>query len=169
MTSLSLAARNYLAQDPELRALLGRSQSWDTWIFDTKPVGVRIENTSRCMIVINESGTWTTRNEHNTMRFPQLQVDIWADPTRNSDLSVQVYDASDKIERIAKVLDKHLHLTDPGTVLGRPYVWGTAEQVLAKTGVVIAGCFHRDGPTISDVRETDGTLMGRLVYGVNVL
>ena len=169
MTSLSLAARNYLAQDPELRALLGRSQSWDTWIFDTKPVGVRIENTSRCMIVINEDGTWAARNEHNTLRFPRLQVDIWADPTRNSDGSVQVYDASDKIERIAKVLDKHLHLTDPGTSMGMPYIWGTAEEISSKTGVVIAGSHHREGPSLSDVRDTDGTLMGRLVYGVNVL
>lgn len=168
MTELSLAARNFLAQDAGLRALVGRSASWDTWIFDENPINVKVENTSRCLIVVNEDGTWTSPNDHNTMTFPQLVIDVWADPTRNEDRSVKVNDAKSKIERIQKYLDKHFHLVDSGTRQGMPYVWGTGAQVASKTGVVVAGSHRMSGPVFSPIRDTDGAYMGRFTYGVNV-
>ena len=168
MTDLSLAIRNYLAQDAGLRELLGRSISWDTWIFYENPINVKVENTGKCLLVINEDGTWTSPNDHNTMRFPRVYIDIWADPTRNEDRSVKVNDAKSKIERIQKLLDKHLHLTDAGTRQGMPYIWGTTDQVASKTGVVVAGSHRVDGPTLSPIRDTDGAYMGRMTYGVNV-
>lgn len=168
MTDLSLALRNYLAQDAELRALLGRSVSWDTWIFDESPLNVKVEGTSKCLIVINEQGTWTSPNGHNTMRFPQLIVDVWADPTRNADRSVQKLDAKTKIQDIQTVLDRHLHLTDPATSAGMPYIWGTAAQVAGKTGVVITGSHRSSGPNFSPIRDSEGSWMGQLTYDVNV-
>lgn len=167
MTTLSLAARNMLIQDVTLTALLGRSSTWSSWVFDQKPLGVKVEGTSRCLIVVNEGSPWTSPNEHNTMKFPTLLVDIWADPTRNDDKSVKHWDADTKIENIQDELDRLLHLVDPGTSHGMPYVWGTAAQVATQTGVVIAGCLRISGPEISPIRDSDGSFMGRLTYGVN--
>lgn len=167
MTDLSLAVRNLLAQDIELTALLGKSASWDTWIFDEKPVNVRIENTSKCLIVINESDPWTSPNQHNTLKFPTILVDIWADPTRNPDKSVQKFDAKSKIERIQDFVDHHLHLVDPGDASGGPQVWGTPTQISAKTGVVVTGSQRLSGPVYSPIRDTVEAWMGRYTYGVN--
>lgn len=167
MTTLSLAARNTLAQDPELKALLGRSVSWSTWIFDEDPLNVHVENTSRSLIVINEGDPWTSSNGHNTMTFPSLVVDIWSDPSRNSDKTVKVSDARTKIFGIKKLVDKHFHLVDSGTSQGLPWIWGTAAQIASRTGVVIAGSHHLSGPSFSPIRDTDGAYMGRIIYAVN--
>lgn len=169
MTTLSLNVRNFLAQRESLTALLGSSPTWDTWIFDQRPIGVKIENTQRCMIVVNEFRPYTAPNDHNTMRFPQITIDIWADPTRNSNKSVKTYDADTKIERIQKEIDAVMHTVDMGTPGGMPHIWGTAEQVANKTGSVIAGSTRIDGPDYSDVKDSDGTRMGRLLYGVNLV
>ena len=167
MTSLSLAARNLLGQDPALKALLGRSASWSTWVFDETPYA-RFEGTSKCLIVVNEEGTWTFPNEHNSMRFPKLIIDVWADPTRNPDKSVKVQDAKTKIEDIGKHLNRHFHLVDGGTPTGMPFVWGTAEEIAAKSGVVITGSQRLNGPEYSPVTDSQGSIMGRYEFGVNV-
>lgn len=169
MTSLSLAARNQLAQDTELTALLGKSLTWDTWIFDERPIGVKIENTQKCLIVVNEEDQADSPNEHNTLLFPSLVVDVWADPTRNDDKSVRVYDAKNKIEAISRLVNRHFHTVDMGTPQGGPLIWGTAEEVAEKTGVVVAASARRSGPTYSPVRDSDGSFMGRLVYAVHQL
>lgn len=170
MTILSLNARNQLAQRVPLTKLLGRSQSWATWIFDERPVGVAVEGTSRCMLVINEARPFTDMNDHNTMRFPQLIVDIWADPTRDpSDKSVSVHDATRKIEAIIPHIDAVMHTVDRGSANGSILIWGTAEQVAARTGSFVAGSQRIDGPDYSDVKDTDGGKMARLTYGVHLV
>lgn len=169
MTQLSLGIRNLLAQDSELKALLGRSQSWDTWIFSDDPVGVKVENTQKSLIVVTENGTWTAPNGHNTERFPRVFVDVWSDPTRNANLGVKVFDAKDKIEAIVKVVNKHLHTVNLSNPQGMPYIWGTAEQIADKTGVVVAGSQQLEGPDYSPIRDSTGSFMGRVTYGVNVV
>lgn len=176
MTALTYAARNLLAQDTELTALLGRSLNWPTWIFADKPF-VKIENSQRVLIVITQGDPWAPPNPHNTQTFPLLNVDVWADPTRNADKSVKEYDADDKIEAVVKHLNKHFHTVNVGVpydapaylgTRGMPRIWGTAEQIAEKTGVVVTGSQRLDGPSLSDMRESEGTRMGRMQYGVNV-
>lgn len=169
MTTLSLNVRNQLARTPRVTALLGSSVTWDTWIFDQKPLGVKIEGTQRCMIVVNEFRPYTDPNEHNTLRFPQITIDIWADSTRTSGGAVKTLDADTKIETIAKQIDSVMHLVDGATSSGSLIVWGTAQQEAQKTGSVIAGSLRLSGPDYSDVKDADGTRMGRLTYGVHVL
>lgn len=170
MTILSLAIRNELARIPGLTALLAKSDSWDTWIFDERPVKAAIEGTQKCMIVVNQANLYTAANEHNTLRFPQVNIDIWADPTRNSNKSVKVFDAKAKIEAIFPFVDKFLHRVDRGTSAGNVMIWGTAQQVAQKTGVVIAGSHRISGDIeYSPVRDSEGTLMGRITYGVHML
>lgn len=168
MTELSLGARNLLAQDEELRGMLARSVKWDTWIFDENPVGSKIENTSKCLIVITEGDAWTGANEHNTAWFPTLDVDVWADPTRNEDnKSVKLFDAKTKIERIVRQVDKSLHRLSAHN-RGLPMIWGTAEEIDSKTGVVVATSLRASGNIIySPIRDTDGAWMGRVTYNIS--
>ena len=169
MTTLSLNVRNQLARRQSLTDLLGSSRSWSTWIFDQKPVGVKIEGTSRCMIVVNEFRPYTSPNPHNTMTFPQITIDIWADPTRNPDKSVKTWDADTKIEAIVKEVKAVMHTVDLGASNGSLIIWGTAPQVAQKTGSIIAGSTLRDGPDYSDVKDSEGSRMGRLLFDVNVV
>lgn len=165
MTQLSLAVRNTLAQDPAVTALVAHSASWDTWIFDEKPIGARFENNGTCLIVINEVGTWTDANEHNRLYFPLLQVDIWADPDRRADKTILRDNARQKILTIQRAIDRTLH-----TVTGSPqgwYVWGTAAEIANRTGVFVAGSKRRSGPDFSDIDNTEKAVMGRYTYGVN--
>lgn len=167
MTQLTLAIRNLLAQDAELRALLGKSASWDTWIFSEELIGVKVEGTQKCLIVVAEDDTWTSPNEHNTMRFPQVFVDIWADPTRNANKSIRQFDAKDKIEAIQPLIDRHLHLVDGANSEGKPRIWGTEEQIANKTGIVVTGSQRLNGPRYSPIRDSEGSWMGRFTYGIN--
>ncbi len=168
MTELSLAARNLLAQDAGIKALVAKSQSWDTWIFDENPVGSKIENTSKCLIVLWEGDPWTAPNPHNTMTFPTLVVDIWADPTRNADKSIKKFDAKNKIEDIHKLVRAHFHTVDMATPQGTPFIWGTASEIASRTGLVVAASQLLSGPSYSPVRDSEGSWMGRYTYGVNV-
>jgi len=176
MTVLSLAARNYLAQDTKLTALLGRSATFTEWIFDTKPYA-KIENSQSALIVVSESGNWQPRNQHNTQKYPRLIVDIWADPTRNPDHSVKIDDADRKIDKIRDVLSTHLHLVNPDVNVDDPdwmgakrypHVWGTQSEIFTRFGVIISGSQELSGPELSDVRDSNGARMGRLTYGVSV-
>ena len=167
MTRLSLAVRNTLAQDPRLQELVAKSPSWDIWIFDEKPVMARFEGNGKCLVVINEGEPWTDPNEHNTLLFPSLIVDIWADPDRKPDKTVLRDNAKDKIQAIARVIDTHLHRVDPGGADGGFIIWGTAEQISTKTGVLVTESKKRSGPVFSPIGDTDQAWMGRYVYGVN--
>lgn len=173
MTALTLAIRNELARIEPLTALLARSASWDTWIFDQRPVKAAIEGTQKCMIVVSQGGSYTGANDSNTLRFPQVHIDIWADPTRNmvaEDRPVKVYDAESKIEKIFPYVDAFLHRVDRGTPSGDLLIWGTTDEVATKTGVVVAGSLRLSGDIeYSPVRDSVGTMMGRITYGVNVL
>lgn len=169
MTRLAQNVRNELAKDTRIRPLIGRSEKWpDGWVF-VDDIYARIEGTQRCAIVITEDGTWTTMNAHNTLRFPRVRVDIWADPTRNSDGSVRIKDAKFKIEDVAKIVDKVMHLVnldEPGGELVR---WGSDADIEAGKGSVITGSTRTDGPDFRPLADTEGGFMGSYVYAVNTL
>lgn len=170
MTELSLAARNLLAQQSSVRSLVPKSQAWDTYIFSDSPLGAKIEGTSKSLIVVTEGRQWTTPNPHNTMRFPTLYVDIWSDPTRNADKSVQVQDAKNKIEKIHKAILPFLHTTSLSTGPGgKARIWGTAAEIENQTGVFVLGSSLNSGPDFSPIDGTDGAWMGRYEYHVNVI
>jgi len=167
MTSLSLAARNVLLAEPGIRSLIAKSPTLGTWVFDERPLGGKIEGTGLCLIVVNEERPYSSPNEHNTMKFPQLIVDIWADCTRNPDSTPKVYDAKDKIEAIEKVVDRLFHTVDR-SMNHSVIIWGTPEEIALKAGVVVAGSQRLNGsPEYSPIKDAEGAFMGRLIYGVN--
>lgn len=172
MGKLSRDIRNYLAQQEDLRALVGRSQNWDTWMWADKPLG-KVEGYGKtapersALIVISEGTSWTTPNEHNTLSFPRVFVDVWADPTRNSDGDVKQADADDKIAAIHKVVSKYLHRVDNGTSKGQPLCWGTAEQMATWTGSLINSSSRAGEPAYADLRDGNGARMAAVTYNVS--
>ena len=167
MTRLALNIRNELAKDSRIRALVGRDATWtDGWIF-TEDIHARLEGTEKCAIVVSEVGTYTTMNAHNTMKFPRIEIDIWADPSRNDDGSVQVHDAKFKIEDIIDIIDQHLHLVDLSAPNGDLIRWGSEADIAAGKASVIAGSSRIEGPDFRDIADTEGGVMGRYAYGIN--
>lgn len=164
---LTLSIRNYLAQQPEVRELLGSDKTWDTWIFADKPY-VKIENTGKAMIVIQIDGGWSAPNDHNTMKFPRVFVDVWADPDRNPDGSVKKPNADDKIAKVHDAVMRYLHTVNMNRN-GKPLVWGTKQQMDTYTGVVVAGSAKQNEPEYSDVRDGNGARMASSRYGINQL
>lgn len=169
MTPLTKAMRNELARDPELTALLGSSTTWPTWIFLDKP-SVKFENSQKCLIVISTyDNMWTQMNLHNTQEFPTVEIDVWADPTRNPDNSMKVDDAEDKITAVHKLILKHFHTVNMSRPGGGMLNWGTQAQVDAKTGIWVSASHLIDGPRINDVTNVQGAKVATYRYGVNLI
>lgn len=168
MTKLSLAARNLLAQDTDLRALVGHDSVWtDGWIFDQTNQNVTVENSQTCMIVCNEVAPWTASNNYSTQRFPTLRVDIWADPQRNANNSVYIDDTQDKIMAIFYILQKYFHTVDMTYGTGNMIYWGTEDEISSMTGVPIFGSQHMSGPSFQPIEDGNGGQMSSFSWGIN--
>ena len=167
MTSLALAARNYLAEKSDLTALLGSNGLFPTWIFVDSPEE-NIETTGKAMVVISVLDGWAGANEHNTARFPRLTVDIWVDPTRNPDGSVRKKDAKIRAEAIYKVIDKYLHLVSKSLPDGSSIFWGTPAQIADKTGTRVVSSVRDGEPSYSPAFDDQGAYMATLRYNVTV-
>ncbi len=172
MAQLALNIRNYLAQQEDLRALLGSSKTWDTWMWADKPLGKiegsgKINGARSALLVVSEGTQWTTPNEHNTLHFPRIFIDVWADPTRNQDGDVAMQDADNKISAIHRVVSKYLHLVDNGDRKGQPVCWGTAAQMESFKGSLINSSTRAGEPAYADVRDGDGARMAAVTYNVS--
>lgn len=186
MTRLTLAARNLVVQAPEVKALIaakqiGSSKTWsDGWVFDDKPY-ITIEKYShQALLVITDANGWQEPNDHNTARFPKINVDIWASPTRNADKSVVTHDADRLIEDVFDAIYPYLHTIQPSvpgnasldptrSYLGRPgfpRFWGTAEEIEARTGVLVISSKLLGEPSFFDVEDGNGARMGRYTFGL---
>lgn len=167
MDRLTLSIRNYLAQQPDITALLGKSAGWDTWIFADKP-HVKVEQSGKSMVVIQQDNGWTSPNEHNTLMFPRIFVDVWSDPDRNADKSVKVENADDKIIEVQKAISKYLHTVSLHSK-GMPLCWGTKEQMDNWTGALVSGSKRTQETVFSNMTNNPGGRMGSTTYGVNLL
>ena len=167
MSRLSKAVRNLLVADPEIFYLVGSDPTWnDGWVFYDN-IYVRLENSQTSAIVITENSTFSAPNPHNTMIFPRLVVDIWSDPTRAPENTIQAQDAKDKIEALHALVKTHLHTVNLSDNRGNTIYWGTPAEIATKSGVAIAGSQLLSGPEYSSLVDGNGAWMGRFVYGVN--
>ena len=167
MTSLALAARNYLAEKTDLTALLGSSAVFPAWIFVDTPE-VNIESTGKAMVVVSVLDGWAGANEHNTAAFPRITIDIWVDPTRNPDGSVRRKDAKARAEVIYKSINKYLHLVSKSLPDGSSIFWGTLPQIENKTGVRIVSSVRDAEPSYAPAFDDQGAYMATLRYNVIV-
>lgn len=123
MTDIAKDVQAYLQAHPAVQEMvtdpyIGSDDAWvHGWIFDSN-LKVRIENSQRCAIVVSYGGGWFPSLESNTVRFPLVVVDIWADPTRKADMSVAVDDAKTKCFDIYDAVFKALHLVNRDTPSG---------------------------------------------------
>lgn len=166
MTQLAYAVRNMLVQHPSVTSLLGIDELGDPMIYANQPEAT-VENTGKCLVVVRTDGGWGA-NDHNTARFPTLAVDIWADPTRNPDRSVQKQDASLKAEAVYKAIDKLLHLVNASLPGGGSVFWGTEAQILAKTGLRITSSSRNNEPDERPAFDDQGAVIWQVRYNVSI-
>jgi hypothetical protein len=166
MTKLVYAVRNMLVQHTEVTSLLGIDDLDDPMIYAYSPEAT-IENTGKSMIVINVESGWGA-NDHNTARFPTLVIDIWSDPTRNADLSVQKKDASLKAEAVYEAIDKLLHLVDKSVPGGGAVYWGTATEIANKTGIRINSSARQNEPMERPAFDNQGAVVWTVRYDVSI-
>ena len=177
MTALALAAQRLLVQDPDIlgSGLVGVDDTWtDGWVFPDKPAA-RVENSSKCAIIIFDQEPWTSKNPHNRAEFGTITVDIFGDPSRDVNENVTVEDAQDKIERVAKIVSRNFHVVHPSVpsdapdwmgAKTMPRIWGTAEQIASRTGLTIVESIETDGPTWNPMSSNQGGWRGRYRYNV---
>ncbi len=162
MTDIVKAVQEGLQNAPAIQALvappyIGEDAAWDMgWIFDAK-LRVTLENTQLCAIVVNYGGGWSPPNIHNTMRFPQVVVDIWADPTRNSDHSVKYDDARAKAFRVYEAVYKVMHTVNRSLPAGTSIHWGD-ERIVSSEALA--------EPDITPVSDGNGAYMLRARFGI---
>lgn len=166
MTSLAYAARNFLIQQTSVTDLLGKDELNQPMIYANQPEAT-IENTGSAMVVISVVDGWGA-NDHNTARFPILTVDIWADPTRNIDLSVKRKDADLKIEKVFLAMDKFLHMMNNSLPGGASVMWGTATELTNRQGTRITSSIRQDEPTIRPAIDDQGAMVGTIRYAVSI-
>ena len=164
MPALARAVVNYLLQQPSVVSTVGMD-SQGPWIFANQP-DATIENTGKAMIVVTVDGGWGS-NGHNTANFPTIIVDVWADPTRNTDLSVRTKDADLKAELTYKALDKFLHVVNPH-VNGQFIYWGTASQIATKTGVRIISSSRNNEPSYRPAINDEGAVVATVTYDASI-
>ena len=137
---------------------IGKDDAWvNGWIFDTNLKCV-LENSQRCAIVINYAGGWTAPLEGNTVSFPIVLVDIWADPTRSEDNSVLFEDARLKCFKIHAAVKRVLHIVDRSSNSG--------EAVLFNTTRITSSELLTE-PDLSPVEDSNGAYMLRARYGIS--
>jgi hypothetical protein len=121
-------------------------------IFQHRP-WVRMEGSSSTCCVVSTEGGWAAPNLYNTLRFPRLTVNIWADPIR--DTTKNVTDPGEVQRRTFatyKVIDKLLHRT------GGPEVYFGQLRIIS--------CVRLVEPVIYTVPDGDGLIRSQFVYAV---
>jgi hypothetical protein len=112
-------AVSYLLAQPDVTASVSRINiggqfSPAVWPYQTWAV---LENSSATACVISSDGGWAGANIHNTLRFPRLQVSIWADPNRDPNTAMDVGETRRRAERAWLAVDRHLHRTAGDAVM----------------------------------------------------
>lgn len=161
MIDIVTAARRHLVVDAGVIAVLGGSTAWPVWLFRWRSY-VSVEGTGSVSAVLSQQGGWAAPNRHNTMSFPQLQVEIYADPTRTTARNPSAVDAH------AAALDAHLALNallhvPAGTTPSEGLVWGDETGSLRVLGSSLLG-----EPDLSEVPGGDGLVRSVARYGVVV-
>lgn len=141
----------FLKAQTDIQAVVGSFDDDTPWIFQDKPL-VTIERTSSVAVVVWYAGGWAGPNTHNTMRFPRVAIDLYADPQRDSSgNATRLAETRTRINAAYQVLDRHLHMAGGGQQM-----WGT---------VRVCGSTRLSEPIIYEVDNTDGVLRLQVFYG----
>lgn len=162
---LNTAAVQRLAASPEFAELLadefiGKDADDTPWLFqglDSEGRPFRDpEGSGQGVIVISQNDE-RSQNGHNTWHFPNLQILIYVDSTRNSDGSAITLDARRKCQHIAKRVNKVFHLPS------------NTEADQDWPGMRVHGSLNSSGLSMEDVPGTQAnTVRGTLRYETKV-
>jgi hypothetical protein len=140
----------FLKVQTDVQGVLGSYDDNTPWVFQDFSL-VTVEQTSSVVAVVWYAGGWAGANPHNTMAFPRIGLDLYADPQRVDANATRFAETRLRVVAAYKVIDRHLHMVD-----GQAY-WGT---------VRICGSTRLSEPAIDPVTDTDGVLRLQVFYGV---
>lgn len=121
-------------------------------VFQYRP-WVDMEGSSGTCCVVSNDGGWAAPNIQNTLRFPRLAINVWADPIRDS--TSNVTDPGEVMRRAYatyKAVDKHLHRT------------GGPEVMFGQLRII--SCVRLTEPVIYVVPDGDGLVRCQTMYAV---
>jgi hypothetical protein len=133
-------------EDALLDAGLGSEDTgrWFLWQWTER---AQVQGTGRASVVISVPGSWAGPNTYNTLRFPRVQTEVYADIDRDETRGPYVRTAPKKGEDIWVVLDALLHR--PGQ---RNMHWGDANGRVR----VVSSVRNSGEPDRNEVPDTDG-------------
>lgn len=121
-------------------------------IFQYRP-WTPMEGSSGTCCVVSSDGGWAAPNLYNSLRFPRLTVNIWADPIRDAGMNgVDPGEVMRRAFATYKVIDKFLHLT------GGPEVWFGQLRIVS--------CVRLTEPVTYAVPDGDGLVRSQVLYAV---
>ncbi len=143
----------FLYSKPDVLAVLG-SDPDGPWLFQYELWAKDlIEGSESTALVISSDGGWAGPNLQNTLRFPRLQIDVYADPIRDHGNNViDPGEVQRRAYRAFQVVDKYLHRVNSETQM-----WGTIRTV---------SCSRLTEPVVYRVPDGDGLLRCQVYYAV---
>lgn len=112
----------------------------------------RMEGSSKTSVVISHDGGWAAPNMHNTLRFPRLVLNVWADPQRDAQKNDVDPWVQRRANRVFEVVDKHLH-----RITGPEMYWGDLRVV---------SCVRLTEPIRYPTPDGDGLIRLQAFYAV---
>lgn len=93
-------------------------------IFQYRP-WAKLEGTGKTAVVFSHEGGWTAANTHNSLRFPRLTMNVWADPLRDARNNVRYPgEVMRRVYACYKTFDSFLHRTGESEAR-----WGTVRVI----------------------------------------
>lgn len=142
----------FLSAKPDIIAALGTNSDGSPMLFGYNNWAEMEGTQSTCAILSNEGG-WASPNIHNTLRFPRLELNIWADPIRDPINNLKnPHEVMLRIEAVFELFDRYLH-----RVAGETQMWGQIRTV---------ACVRLTDPISYRVPDGDGLVRLMANYAV---
>jgi hypothetical protein len=115
------------------------------WVFKWKAAAT-VSGKEGASIVLSQPSGWSSPNRHNTLEFPRLIVEVYADQSRDAGQGPEFKDAPSRAMDVWRVVDRVLHRVDAGA-----FTWGGTDG-----GIRIVSSTRSQEPQIMEVPDTDG-------------
>lgn len=145
-------AVKYLGAQGDVLELLGSYTDGVPWLFQ-HTLWVTVEGSQRTAAVVSRAEGWAGPNQYNTMRFPRISLELYADPLRDAGNNItDPGEVQRRIEATYQLIDSHLHRPQGGVQM-----WGTVRTI---------GCTRLAEPSAYPVPDGGGLVRLQVFYGV---
>lgn len=144
----------YLRAQPELVAAvdqfnIGGKLGPGIWGYRT---WTRMETSTRTAVVVSHDGGWAAPNLHNTLRFPRVLLNVWADPKRDGQANNIDPLVQRRATNVFETFDRYLHRP-----AGDALWWGTVRVVTTE---------RLTEPVVLEVPDGDGLIRMQAYYAI---